>query len=134
MIEENKTGISGQLTLCPGVIWECCLGPPLALDTVALAALSALFLWLPDPLSSPSTPSTAWALLYPSSPELSENYAVAVFKNMTLMETQSFSPDADTWSLLLLFWVPVASVGPKLLVTFCPFLLANSLMQIFSQL
>lgn len=37
---------------------------------------------------------------------------------MPIVETQSFSPDADTWSLLLLVCIPVASAGPKLLVTY----------------
>ena len=54
MVQEDKASISGHLTLCPGTIFGCSLGPSLALHMVALAALRALFLCLPD--SSPDFP------------------------------------------------------------------------------
>lgn len=64
--------------------------------------------------------------ILPPSLALSEYYAIAIFRNMVIMESQSFFPAPDTWSHLL-YSELMASAGLKLLVTLCAILLKYGL-------
>ena len=118
MVQEGQASISGHLTLCPGAIFGSSLGSSLALDMVALAALRTLFLCLLD--SSPHPPFCLLPGLRSAPPPQSflRTIQLAVFRNIPIMESQSFSP-APTPVLSCCFSIPMASAGPKLLVTFC---------------